>query len=191
MDDLERRRTAWDNALHAEGTRAVFERRAARLRRKTRLRDFVGLGVPILLAYLLGSDLFEPLKPYRAFVVGLLGFTAVLQALLMAWSLLARWDEELADNVNATRASFLLKQAWTKLGKGDTQDLAVEYNLITQQQSVTDVRDAGMGITASEKQFGMRSGLIEMQRECVCGNRPMQPNAPWFPKLKCAVCGGN
>lgn len=191
MDDNERRQIAWNNALHAEGTRAVFERRATQLRRKTLLRDFVGLAVPILLAYVLGSEILDPLKHYRALAVALLGFTAVLQALLVAWSLLARWDEELAYDVNAARESYMLKEAWLKLGRGDTQDLVVEYALVSHQQSITDARDAGKGITEGEKQFGMRTGLIENQRKCVCGNMPSQRNVPWFTKSKCAVCGGN
>ncbi|WOH63606.1 mobilome CxxCx(11)CxxC protein [Bradyrhizobium sp. BWA-3-5] len=191
MDDLKRRSNAWDNALHAEGTRAVFERRATRLRWKTRIRDFAGLAVPILLAYLLGSDVFEPLKPYRSFAVGLLGVAAVLQVLLTAWSLLARWDEELADNVTATRENYLLMLAWTKLGEGGAQDLALEYELLLQREQVAAVRDAAKGITAAEKQFGMRAGLILMKRKCVCGHTPTHPNPPWFPNSKCSVCGGN
>ncbi|UWU68209.1 mobilome CxxCx(11)CxxC protein [Bradyrhizobium sp. NC92] len=191
MDDAERRSNAWNNAVHAEGTRAVFEQRAARLRRKILLRDFVGIAVPMLLAYLLGSEVFEPLKPYRSFAIGLLGLTALMQALLVLWSLLARWDEELAYDTNAARESYLLKEAWQKLGRGDSENLAVEYNLIGRQQSLADARDAGKGITESEKQFGLRNGLIESQRKCMCGAVPMQRKVPWRPKVECAACGGN
>jgi mobilome CxxCx(11)CxxC protein len=152
---------------------------------------FVGIAVPVLLAYVLGSDVIEPLKRYRSLAVGLLGLTAVIQALLVIWSLLARWDEELAYDTNAARESYLLKEAWLKLGRGDSEILAVEYNLLRHQQSLADARDAGKGITESEKQFGMRNGLIENQRKCVCGVIPTQRRVPWRPKTKCAVCGGN
>ncbi|MBR1130764.1 mobilome CxxCx(11)CxxC protein [Bradyrhizobium iriomotense] len=191
MDDTERRRLAWDKALHAEGTRAVFERRAAALRWKTRIRDFWGFAVPVLLAYLLGSEVFEPLKPFRPYAIGLLGVAAALQTLLVLWSLLARWDEELADDVTATRDNHQLKVAWTKLGQNDAQDLTLEYALLSQREEVVAVRDAAAGITSREKQFGMRAGLIEFQRACVCTHRPQTTTTPWFPKSKCGVCGGN
>jgi mobilome CxxCx(11)CxxC protein len=191
MDDQARRQQSWDRSLHAEGTRVVFDRRATGLRQKIKLRDFTGLAVPILLAYLLGSEVFEPLKHYRATAVGLLGVTAVMQTLLVAWSLLARWDEELAYNVTAARESYMLKQAWKKLAQGDTQNLAVEYDLLSHQQSLADSRDIEKGITEREMKIGMRAGLIDAQRKCVCGNMPTGRGLPWMAKQKCAVCGGN
>jgi mobilome CxxCx(11)CxxC protein len=191
VDDNQRKQNAWNNVVHAEGTRAVFERRAMWLRSKTLARDFTGLAVPILLAYLLGSEVFEPLKHYRSLAVGLLGVLAIMQTLLVAWSLLARWDDNLAYDVNAARESYLLREAWKKIGQGDAQNLALEYALLSQQQSIVDSRDVEKGITEKEKQFGMRAGLIDSQRKCVCEQMPKSREMPWFTKQKCAVCGGN
>jgi mobilome CxxCx(11)CxxC protein len=191
MNDQERRSDAWNNSVHAEGTRVIFERRASRLRLKVHVRDFVGLAVPILLAYVLGSEVLEALKPYRPLVIGLLSFTAVMQTLLVLWSLLAKWDEELAYDVNAARESYMLKQAWKKLGKGDTQNVAIEYDLLNHQQSIVDSRDTEKGITSKEKKLGIRAALIDAQRKCVCGSMPNSMSTPWFPGQKCSVCGGN
>ncbi len=191
MNDTERQQYAWDNAFHAEGTRVVFERRAEGLRRKTRLRDYAGIAVPICLAYLLGSEVFEPLKPFRTLGVGLLGVAAVFQTLMVSWSLIARWDEELAYDIRAARESYLLKEAWKKLGQGDVSNLAIEYELLSHQQSITDSHDIEKNISASEKQRGMRAGLIEFQRRCICGELPTSRHRPWRIKKPCTVCGGN
>jgi mobilome CxxCx(11)CxxC protein len=192
MNDTERRQNAWNNALHAEGTRAVFERRAEKLRRRTRCRDFIGIAVPICLAYLLGAEVFEPLKPYREYAVGALGVAAVLQTLMVVWSLIARWDEELAYDIRAARENYWFKEAWKKLGQDDVTNLCIEYDLLSQQQAITDSHDVEKNITAAEKRLGMRAGLMEFQRQCVCGERPRDLSPPWFWIRKpCAVCGGN
>jgi mobilome CxxCx(11)CxxC protein len=106
---------AWDYALHAEGTRAVFDRRARTLRRNIRLRDFTGFAVPILVGYLAGSEPFELLKPYRSLAIGLLGIAALVQFLVLLWSVISRWDEELAYDLRATRDSYELREAWRKM----------------------------------------------------------------------------
>lgn len=191
MDDSERRQNGWNNALHAEGTSVVFERRAHKLRRWTRLRDFVGIAVPICLAYLLGAEVFEPLKPFRNIAVGAVGLGAVLQTLMVGWSLIARWDEELAYNIRAARESYLLKEAWKKLGQGDAANIAIEYDMLSHNQSIVDSHDAEKNISASEKQLGMRAGLIEFQRACICGERPRSRGVPWWRTKPCAICGGN
>ena len=191
MDATERRSKAWDNALHAEGTRAVFDMRAQKLRRNIRLRDFTGFALPILVAYILSSESFAPLKPYRELATGVLGLAALLQFLVLLWSVLARWDEELAYALRATRDSYELREAWRKIGQDDVDDAELEYELLSRQQSVVDSHDIERSITSREKQLGMRSGLIEFQRPCVCGQRPVARKVPWWRKTRCAICGGN
>lgn len=191
MDDNERRLDAWNNAINAEGTRTVFERRAKWLRRKIVVRDFVGIAVPIMLAYVLGSEFFEPLKPYRHYAVGLLAIAALAQVLLVVWSLLSRWDEELAYDIRAARESTFLKDSWKRIGRGDTKNLSAEYELLKNQQVVTDSHDAEKMISDSEKLLGMRAGLIEFQRKCICGVVPTSRAKPWRPQKKCGICGGN
>ena len=191
MDDMERRRAAWERALHAEGTRVVFERRARRLKKWTRARDFIGLGVPILLAYLLGSELFEALKPYKTFGVACLAVAAAAQLLLAAWSLISQWDVELAYNVRASRDSYQLKEEWKKIGEGRAVNPEIEFALLEERQKIADSHDVEKGVTAKEKQIGMRAGLIQFQSTCVCGERPKTYRIPSFVKTPCPVCGGN
>lgn len=191
MNDDERRSQAWTNALHGEGTRVVFQRRAESLRRKTMLRDFAGLAVPICLAYLLGAEVFPVLKPYRDLGIAALGLAAVLQTLMVAWSLLARWDEELAYNIRAARESYLLKEGWKRIGQGDVANSTIEYDVLSRHQSIADSHDVEKSVTDSEKQRGMRAALIEFQRKCVCGETPKTAQPPWFKKKPCITCGGN
>lgn len=192
MTNEERRSEAWNYALHAEGTRVVFDARARRLRRLVRLRDFGGFAVPVLLAYILGSEAFEPLKPYRHLAVGLLGVAAVLQVLVVLWSLVTRWDEELAYAMRAGRDSHDLREAWRKIGRADVDDLELEYRLRSRQQEVIDSHDVEKSLTERERQLGMRSGLIEFDRTCVrCGAKPLAKSLPWRPQTRCPVCGGN
>lgn len=191
MDDDQRRRNAWNYALYAEGTKAVFDARARSLRLRITVRDFVGIGVPIVLAYVLGSEFLEPLRPYRNIATGILAIAALLQILLVLWSLLRHWDEELAYSIHAIRESNSLKDAWMRIGQGDTQNLEVEYEWLKHQQEIVDSHDAQKMITNAEKRLGMRAGLIEFQRECVRGHTPTTRAMPFWPKVKCDICGGN
>ena len=191
MDDTERRAQAWDRAIHAEGTRVVFQQRAESLRRKTLFRDFAGIAVPICLAYLLGAEVFPLLKPYRSLGVGALGLAAVVQTLMVVWSLLARWDEELAYAIRAARESYFLKEGWKKLGHGDVKNLTIEYDILSRNQEIADLHDVEKTLTDQEKQRGMRSALIEFQRPCICHEIPKTPRPPWRKTKPCGTCGGN
>lgn len=191
ITDEARQSEAWDLACYAEGTRVVFQRRADSLRRKTQIRDFLGLAVPICLAYLLGTEVFAPLKPYREWGIGALYVFGVLQTLMVAWSLLARWDEELAYSIRAVRESYMLKENWKKIAKGDVANLHVEYDIISEYQRIDDSHNTEKSITEEEKRIGMRAALIEFQRPCVCGKIPKTSQPPYPIEYACTVCGGN
>lgn len=191
MDDTQRRQMAWTYALHAEGTKTVFEGRARSLRRRIYVRDFVGFAVPILAGYVLGSEFFEPFRPYRGLATGILAFAATLQILLVLWSVITHWDEELAYSIHAVRESNSLKDAWRRVGQGDSQNIDVEYEWLKHQQEIVDSHDSQKMITDAEKRKGMRSGLIEFQRACVNGHKPETRRIPFWPKVKCDICGGN
>jgi mobilome CxxCx(11)CxxC protein len=119
-----------------------------------------------------------------------LGIVAVLQVLVLLWSVLGRWDDELAYALRATRDSYELREAWRRIGRGDVANEELEYQFLSRQQSVVDSHDIEKGITNSEKQLGMRAGLIEFQ-QCVCGQRPTRHSVPWRKTTRCAICGGN
>lgn len=191
MTEEELRAAAWAYAHNAEGTRVIFERRAQSLKLLTKIRDFVGLAVPISLAYLYGSDVFEFLKPYRAIGIASVTVTASAQLLFFAWSLISHWDEELAYAVRSGRDSYLLKEEWKSLGNGESANPKVEFDLLKERQQIVDSHDIEKGISYKEKQIGMRAGLIEFHAQCVCGQRPNGRAPPWRKRIVCQVCGGN
>lgn len=191
MNSDEKRSEAWNKSLYAEATRAVFQARSRRLSWKTRARDFVGLAVPIFVAYILGADSIDALKDYRHLIIQLLALLAALQIVFTLWSLIARWDDELAYSKRAARDSHDLVQAWEEIAKGSEAKLEAEFDLLARQQAITDSHDSERQITLKERQYGMRAGLILRQKNCICGYLPTSFNVPGNVTKKCAVCGGN
>jgi len=192
MTDEERRGFAWDQALYAEGTRAIFDRRATQLRRWTRVRDFIGIAVPFILAYFLGSELLDVLKPYRHIATGLVVIGGLLQALIVVWSILSRWDEELTSDILVVRESNFLKDTWQRIGMADTPHLEADYGLARRLQEVADSHVSTKMITDREKRMGMRVGLVEFKRKCAgCDQQPRSRSVPKKPTTKCDICGGN
>lgn len=186
------RQNAWDNALHAHGTLEVFSSRSRRLKRITRTRDFLGLAVPICIVFVATTEWIREIRDFQSFALAVLSVVTLIQFLMAAWSLIARWDEELAYCTRATRDSYELKQAWQRIGRNDVDDIQTEYKVRSAQQSIIDSHDIEKDVTNAEKIRGMRLGLIEFQRECAsCKRVPRSRRPPWRPAEKCAVCGGN
>ena len=53
---------------------------------------------------------------------------------MVAWSLLRRWDEELAYSIRAARESYMLKEGWKKIAKGHVANLPAEYEILYEYQ---------------------------------------------------------
>jgi mobilome CxxCx(11)CxxC protein len=105
--------------------------------------------------------------------------------------MIARWDDDLAYCSRAMRDSYDLKEAWKKIAQKDVPDLKQEYRIRQIQQDNIDSHDVQRDISPKEKQLGLRAGLLEFQRKCVCGEEPKSRNVPVWPKRKCIHCGGN
>lgn len=185
------RAKAWDNAIHAEGTREVFSRRFNSLYRLTRIRDWLAFAVPILLAFTATAEWLEAEPAAKKLMFGILGAAVAAQLLLALWSLISRWDDNLAYCSRAMRDSYNLKEAWKKIGRNDVLDIRQEYRMRQSQQENIDSHDVQQNISPKEKQIGLRAGLIEVQRKCICGNEPKSRNVPFWPRSKCIHCGGN
>ena len=191
MTDDERRSLSWQQAIHAEATRTVFEKRAARLRKFVRVRDFLGLAVPIIVAFLFTGDTFHVLKENRELIVAGLGIAALSQALVVPWSLISRWDESLTTVGRSARDAYDMGQKWRRLGENDSHALAVEFDLLRRQQEVIDSHDVELNITKKEERSGMRAALIAFDKACVCGQKPSSDRPPFRKTHPCNVCGGN
>lgn len=189
-DDM--RREAWNNVIHAQGTYAIFAARLARLKLRTDFRDWFGfIGIPAATAFI-GVTEFQPgLAKYRSVALGILAFAALVQALLAGWSIIRRWDEQRAYCSRAMRDSYEQRVAWREIGTGDVPDIGIAYEVRKAQQRIIDSHDIEREITDWEKMFGLRAGLIEVQRKCErCKKIPSSRALPLFVWRRCVVCGG-
>ncbi len=191
LSDDEIRQTAWNKAVEAEGTYNIFAKRAKRIGRLTALRDFIGILVPIAVAFFATTNWVQTLSGFRDFALAALGVVAFIQTLVVVWSLITRWDDEGAYSKRAMRDNYEMKSAWEQMGKADVADLSAEYKVRTLQQSIIDSHDIGRNITDSERQMGMRAGLFQFQRSCsVCKKIPTSRSLPRVALRRCGACGG-
>ena len=186
VDEGEIRTQAWNNAIHAHGTYVVFSRRERKLRRRTRLRDFFGVVVPILVGFAATTAWIGTYKEWWLSAIGAVG---LLQPLTVVWSLLAGWDEDRAYSNRAARDSYELQTSWERIGKGEPDDLPFAYRMASEQQRIIDSHDIERGITHDEKRLGMRAALFNYGADCVHGHKPDTPTEPKFAWKRCAVCG--
>ena len=188
MEILEIRSRAWNHALNAHGTFEVFARRQRRLRRRTQLRDFLGLLVPILVAFAATATWLDR---YRDWALAALGVAGLAQFIVTVWSIIKRWDEELAYASRAVRDSYELKTAWIQIAENEVTNPELSYQITFEQQRIIDSHDIGKEFTLSEKRYGMRLALFERQRKCaVCEHVPKSPRMPRFVWNRCDACGG-
>lgn len=183
------RQRAWDNAVHAEATRFVFDRRAKILGSWITLRDLTCIGIPLTIGYIYGSEQFEAVKPYKNYAVALLAFLALLQLLLTVFSLLKQWDKELSYDLRSVRDQYALRVKWSKIGDGQSLDIARDYEYTIKQQEEYESHDAEKGITDREKLLGHRAGLLFFRRKCACGIIPKTLDPPIFVRHRCPHCG--
>jgi mobilome CxxCx(11)CxxC protein len=131
------------------------------------------------------------LSQYREWELGALAVAGLAQFIVTLWSVISRWDEELAYASRAARDSYELKTAWVRIGKGEADDPEVSYRVTSEQQRIIDSHDIEKDFTDAERRYGMRSALFERQVECnVCQQKPKSTRIPWFVWHRCGSCGG-
>lgn len=175
------RSDAWEHALHAHGTSEVFRRRAERLRWPTRARDFLGIAIPLTIGFVVVNT-NEQVRPIAEWVLGFLGF---LQLLMAVWSLVARWDDDRAYSIVATRSNSTLRAEWESVAKAQANQVEAEYERVQNAEKVIEQEDLTREISDKEKRYGMRAGLFLYRKACaVCKEVPtsMKPT-------NCDVCG--
>lgn len=192
MTEEEMRKRAWDNALHCHGTYTVFSRRLRRLKSLTKLRDFWGFAIPIILGVMAGSSVLALSQHYQEFLKIGLAVAALVQILIALWAVFSRWDDALAYSSRAARDAHEMEIAWKAIGEARVDNVPLEFKMRTNQQSMIDSHDIQQEITSGERNLGMRSGLIEFRRPCAeCDQKPTTRKVPWSPEKKCVICGGN
>lgn len=180
------RTDCWDEALKTFGTAYIFEKRADKMKRKLRWPAFAGIAIPLIIGsiYLSFGKEFEYLGEFVA-IAGILG---VVQIVVSAWSLVAKWDDRLAYSLESASANYELSNRYTKLAKNPPPDLAEfrrRFDVLEAKNHSRRDSDYKQGVSDKEKRMGMRAGLRQFERACKeCGNVPtsMKPT-------DCAVCG--
>ncbi|HEV2604997.1 MAG TPA: mobilome CxxCx(11)CxxC protein [Microvirga sp.] len=192
LNEDEIRSQAWQNVVHAEGTRAVFARRVSKFRRQTQFRDALGLMVPATLAFVYGTDWLQQYPTIRTVALYTLSVLTLVQFLISAWSILTRWDDESSYSLRAMRDANSMRDMWRRIGLGDVSNFRTSYDLASEMQRVIDSHDVQRNVSDSERRFGMRAGLLFVPKKCaICGELPKSSRVPWWPSTRCTNCGGN
>lgn len=179
----ENQRHCRDRAFYAYGTSRIFERRAQSLSRRRNLITFLGVVVPLVVGgAVLSFGANEAYLPYLLYVAG---FLMLLQLIVSAWSLVARWDERYQYAVGATQANTRLYNIWTATLERPPENLEQKIRELDYEDQNRESSDIAQHVTEKEKRFAMRSSLFYMKLPCrTCNNTPksMKPS-------KCDTCG--
>ncbi|WP_407121588.1 mobilome CxxCx(11)CxxC protein [Bradyrhizobium sp. STM 3561] len=186
------RQEAWTQFINARGTSTVFQRRAAKLKRWMQARDFSAVAIPVITAFVATTDFVDKLGSFKAIALGVLAFAVLMQVLLSAWSLIARWDEERSYSLRALRDANDMEVNWREIAKNLVAgDIEEAFEFARSQQKVIDSHDIGKEISEDERRIGLRAGLKEVPRPCVeCKKIPATIDVPKHVVKPCPVCGG-
>jgi len=180
------RTQCWDNALYAFGTAYIFEQRAATLRKRLRLLQFVGLVVPLTVGSMVMA--FGTSQQYLAIVLIGAGALGVGQVAYSLWALTERWEDSFAYAQESVSANHRLSLEYRNLGEtlppaGAERDLRLA--IISEEDRQRSDQDYKQGITEPEKRMGMHAALRNFRRHCAgCNQIPTSMTAG-----KCDICG--
>lgn len=177
------RQQCWDNALHALGTSAIFERRANTYRQRLRLLTFLGIVVPLAVGGMVLS--FGTAPNYLPIVLTVAGILGLIQLIGSAWALVARWDDSLAYALESTTSNSRIANEYEQLARNPPTDIDTRVQIITAEDRLRSDLDTKQGITEEEKRRGMRAALRQYKRPCAtCGKIPDSMIA-----TDCPTCG--
>jgi len=174
---------AWNKALEACGTQAIFARRAAKIKKKNDWKNFLGIFVPAGVGLIVMSVTLVP--NLLAVLIGITAIPGLVQLYLSIMALVQKWDDEYVSSLQSVRDNNKLCRDWEDFAKGNgeqTEDHFRELNNLTKAQ---EGQDLSKTISEEEKSYGMRFGLRQYQRQCAtCGEVPtsLEPSS-------CGTCG--
>ncbi|MFE5117591.1 mobilome CxxCx(11)CxxC protein [Arthrobacter koreensis] len=180
------RERAWNLALHADGTAAIFGMRASNLKLRIRILTFAGLCIPMAVGLIVLAGIPKPsLLPYVVTLAGVLGTFQTLGSLA---SLVFDWNGAYAGAVRSVAANKQLSESFIRLAQLPPEEetqIAHELAVIEAQDSAQRTLDDAQQITSEEKRFGMRAALFNRAKECAqCKLTPASMNP-----TECGVCG--
>ena len=175
------RSDCWNRALYAFGTAYLFERRAKRFGDRLRWVTFLGILVPLLVGGVILSFGTQVLP----FMLIPAGAFSVVQLVLSAWALVAKWDDSLAYARESTADNYQLASEFEQLARTNPPEIAAKAELLRVREKNRTDADLRQDLSNAEKSAGLRAALIQFQRPCAaCKNIP----ASMVPS-DCRVCG--
>ncbi|MEH6420090.1 mobilome CxxCx(11)CxxC protein [Pseudomonas sp. CGJS7] len=185
MEDVESlRKRCWDKAFFAFGTARVFERRAEKLRRIRTWLLFLGIAGPLTIGGVAMS--FDSSRAWLSALIAVVALVLLVQLIMSAWGLVARWDEQYESAVNSVVINNELFNGFSDLARGASNLISMDYAILNERNRAQEVADSKYPLTSYEKRYAMRLSLIQFQRECEqCRQRPQSINEA----SDCVVCG--
>lgn len=177
------RQECWEKRFYSFGTAKIFERRARALAKQRRLINFLGLASPLVIGAFAAAFTLDS-AALRYVVVPIAGAFSVVQAVVSAWAIVARWDERYDYAVAATKANTRLTGEFDTLAAAP-RIAAREVESLRAEYARQEREDTAQHITDREKRYAMRSALFQYQSKCAtCGVIPknMTPST-------CDSCG--
>jgi mobilome CxxCx(11)CxxC protein len=180
------RSEAWDRAVHAAGTAAIFERRARVLRNRLALLTYAGFAFPIAVGLLVLSYGLE--ASFLPIVIPIAVALAALQLLVALWSTVKDWPGSLERAIRSHLANEASAQRFQDLGKTPPPTLTEmrhAFVVVAAGDDVQRQQDHALGMTNKELRMGMRAALFRYRRSCASCKLVPSSTKP----TRCEVCG--
>ena len=175
-----------DEAFTTYGTAYIFEKRAANIRFKLLMLNFLGIAVPISVGTIIGTYDLDSVAINIVLVVS--GTIAFIQLLLSVWSLVSGWNNKLADYLESKASNYNLSSLYQKLFGNSSiseQDFDTELRVLDRESELRSSLDNKFDVSEKEKRMGMRYSLRKFQRPCAnCQLVPVD-----MKSTSCGVCG--
>jgi mobilome CxxCx(11)CxxC protein len=182
----ETRQECADSALKCFGTAYIFERRAAPIRRRLQWLAFLGIAAPAALGAVVGT--FNLNRTALAIAITFAGAIGIAQLIISIWSLVAKWDDSLAYDVESKSANYRLAGEYAKLAKTQStspEEFDMQFRLLETEAKLRTELDQRQDVADKEKRMGMRAGLRQYRRICAgCKQVPLS-----LESTPCPVCG--
>jgi mobilome CxxCx(11)CxxC protein len=178
------RTEAWTKALEACGTGAILAIRARKIARWARIRDFLGIFVPVMVGTIVADVSFIGSK-FISVLVAVTAVPTLAQLALSVWSLVANWSEMSLAYMNSVVMNNNLRREWEEFAKQLVTVNEENFKQLSDRTLEQEQKDMKFNIRETEKRYGMRYGLREFKKPCwECKRIPtsMKPT-------DCDVCG--
>lgn len=188
MDDLTDINTlkqeCWRKRFYSFGTTKIFEKRVLSLGKKRRIITFLGIALPLFIGLYVGAYSLES-EILKSIILPFVGMLTIVQAVVSAWSLVARWDETYTYAINAIKDNTRLTSESEKLATASEEEIRREIEGLRFRYSHQEAQDTVQEITKEEKRFAQRSALFQYRSECPTCRKVPESMTP----SNCDSCG--